>query len=60
MQKKKGLDRVRANGGYSKAAQSLKLKYNLDKQSDLSWMDNLPGGTWKDPGVLRAYIKAQI
>lgn len=27
---------------------------------DTSWMDRLPGGTWKDPDVLRNYMTEQL
>jgi len=60
MEKKRGVDRVRSNGGYSKANQKTKMTYQADKNADTSWMDNLPGGSWKDPGVLRAYMKTQF
>ena len=60
MAKKQGLDRVRGNGGYSKAGQSIKLKHQIYKSIDASWMDELPGGSWKDPGVLEAYMKTQL
>ncbi|MCS5590522.1 MAG: hypothetical protein NZ824_11205 [Candidatus Thioglobus sp.] len=58
MAKKRGVDRIRSNGGYSKANQLTKMKHQHLK-SDVSWMDNLPGGTWEFPGVLRAYMQTQ-
>ena len=60
MAKKKGLDRARGNGGYSKAGQFIRLKHKLNANIDASWMEDLPGGTWRDPGVLRAYMRAQF
>lgn len=59
MAKKRGVDRVRSNGGYSKANQKTKMMHQINKNLDASWMDDLPGGTWKDPGVLRAYMQTQ-
>jgi len=60
MAKKKGLDRARGNGGYSKAGQFIRLKHKIDLNLDAGWMEDLPGGTWRDPGVLRAYMRAQF
>lgn len=45
--------------GYKKLSGSLR---GMIKASniDTSWMDRLPGGTWKDPDVLRNYMIEQL
>lgn len=57
---KKGVHRTRSNGGYSKASPLFKDQLSIMKNVDTSWMDRLPGGSWKDPGVLREYIKSKL
>jgi len=60
MVKKRGVNRVRSNRGYSKASPSFKNIIKTSQSIDTSWMDSLPGGTWEDPGVLHAYMRSKF
>ena len=60
MAKKRLTVKVIPNGGYAKASQFTKMMHTQNKNVDTAWMDNLPGGSWKDPGVLRAYMKSKL
>lgn len=53
------MKKVRGNGGYSRACQSIRIRHTQNKYTDISWMDDLPGGSWKDPGILKAYMQTQ-
>jgi hypothetical protein len=60
MAKKRSAIKVIPNGGYANASQITKMRHIQDMKTDTSWMDNLPGGSWKDPGVLKAYMKSKL
>jgi len=44
--------------GYSKPSPNMILMHKC-YTVDTSWMDNLPGGTWQDEGVLKSYLNNQ-
>lgn len=47
------------NFGYKKLSKD--FRRNLEgRLVSTAWMDRLPGGSWKDPGVLRDYIREQL
>jgi len=46
--------------GYKKLSGYLKTCIRQDSNLTIDWMDRLPGGSWRDDGVLKAYIKQQL
>lgn len=47
------------NYGYKKLSGDFKRRIE-GSLVNTDWMDKLPGGSWKDPGVLRDYIREQL
>jgi hypothetical protein len=60
MAKKSKDEKIIPNGGYANASSFIRMMHKFKCKTELSWMDSLPGGTWKDPEVLRNYMREQL
>ena len=52
--------KVIPNGGYAKAGDCIRIWHKFKCKTEMSWMNNLPKGSWEEPGVLSNYMREII